>query len=68
MSGSDDDRRAQLDDMLVELLAVGTSYAEAGALAGLSERTVRRRMSVPESPPGSAPAVASTPVPWPASW
>jgi hypothetical protein len=48
MSGSDDDRRAQLDDMLVELLAVGTSYAEAGAMAGLSERTVRRRMSVPE--------------------
>ncbi len=39
------DRRAQLDDLLVELLAVGRTHAEAGAMAGISERSVRRRMS-----------------------
>ncbi len=39
------ERRAQFDDLLVELLAVGNSYAEAGAPVGASERTVRRRMS-----------------------
>jgi len=41
------DRRSQLDELLVELLAGGRSYAAAGAMAGVSERTVRRRMSDP---------------------
>ena len=40
-------RRAQLDDLLVELLANGRTYAGAGESAGVSERTVRRRMSDP---------------------
>jgi hypothetical protein len=48
VSGEDErDRRSQLDELLVELLASGRPYAEAGAMAGVSERTVRRRMSDP---------------------
>ncbi len=38
-------RRAQLDELLVELLATGRTYDEAGALANVSGRTVRRRMT-----------------------
>jgi len=41
------ERRAQLDDLLMELLSVGRTHAEAGAMAGISERSVRRRMSNP---------------------
>jgi hypothetical protein len=39
------ERRAQLDELLVELLATGRTYAEAGDVAQVSERTVRRRMA-----------------------
>lgn len=40
-------KREQEDEILVEALAVGRTYAEAGRLADVSERTVRRRMSDP---------------------
>jgi hypothetical protein len=38
-------RSRDRDEILVAALAAGMSYREAGAKAGLSERTVRRRMS-----------------------
>jgi hypothetical protein len=37
-------RRAAQDEILIEALAAGRSYAEAGRLAGLSGRSVGRRM------------------------
>lgn len=40
-------RRRDIDDLLVAALASGRSYREAGAAAGVSERTVRRRMADP---------------------
>lgn len=40
-------RRADLDEVVLAALAVGDTYAQAGATAGVSERTVRRRMSEP---------------------
>lgn len=40
-----DDRRSAQDELLVAALAAGQSYAEAGDLAGISSRTVARRMS-----------------------
>jgi hypothetical protein len=42
-----DSRLDAADEVLVEALANGSSYAEAGDLAGVSARTVRRRMSDP---------------------
>ena len=41
-------RRSDLDEIVKTALAVGHTYAEAGAASGQSERTVRRRMSDPE--------------------
>jgi hypothetical protein len=38
-----DARRAAVDEMLVEALAHGFTYEEAGALAGVVKRTVQRR-------------------------
>lgn len=43
-----DDRRAAQDEVLVEALSTGMSYAEAGAVAEVSGRTVARRMTDPE--------------------
>ena len=40
-------RHRDVDDLLVAALASGRSYREAGAAAGISERTVRRRMADP---------------------
>ena len=39
------DRREAQDEILVAALAGGRSYAEAGELAGISGRTVARRMA-----------------------
>jgi hypothetical protein len=39
------DRRREFDEVLIDALASGQAYAEAGELVGLSERTVARRMS-----------------------
>lgn len=36
------------NDILAVALARGATYAEAGALAGVAERTVRRRLEEPE--------------------
>lgn len=41
-------QREHTDELIREALASGRTYAEAGALAGVSARTVRRRMSDPE--------------------
>lgn len=41
-------RRAALTEMLVEAVSGGLTYAEAGAFAGCSSRTARRRMAEPE--------------------
>ncbi len=38
-------RRAAGDDVLLDALAAGLSYVEAGALAGVSARTARRRLT-----------------------
>ena len=40
-------RRRHVYDLLTAALASGRSYREAGAAAGISERTVRRRMADP---------------------
>lgn len=40
-------RRDFEDDALVDVLSTGATYAAAGALVGLSERSVRRRMASP---------------------
>lgn len=40
-------RRAAGDEVLLDALATGLSYLDAGVLAGLSARTVRRRMTDP---------------------
>lgn len=40
-------RRSAQDDILVEALASGRTYSEAGELAGVSHRTVARRMAEP---------------------
>jgi hypothetical protein len=40
-------RHRDVDDVLAAALASGRSYREAGAAAGISERTVRRRMADP---------------------
>lgn len=37
--------REHQDELVVEALATGLGYAAAGAVAGISERTVRRRMA-----------------------
>src|SRR5690242_16568538 len=37
-------RTHETDDLIVDALAAGMTYAEAGATAGVSGRTVRRRM------------------------
>jgi hypothetical protein len=39
------DRRQQQDEALIELLAAGANYANAGQAVGVSARTVRRRMT-----------------------
>ena len=44
-SSEDQQRRAAQDDILVEALASGHSYREAGELAGVNARTVARRMT-----------------------
>ena len=41
-------RRAAGDDVLLDALAAGLSYVEAGALAGVSARTARRRLTDPD--------------------
>jgi hypothetical protein len=41
------DRRRGSDQLLVAALAGGATQAEAGAAAGVSERTVRRRLADP---------------------
>ncbi len=41
------DRRAGQDELIVAALAAGRSYTEAGEIAGVSSRTVARRMSDP---------------------
>src|SRR4051794_1231840 len=43
-----DARRAAIDEVLVEALANGCTYEEAGALAGVVKRTVQRRNASPE--------------------
>ena len=40
-----DSRRSAQDEMLVAALAAGSSYSEAGDAAGVSARTVARRMA-----------------------
>ena len=40
-----DRRRAAQDELLVEALAAGRSYAQASSALGLSERTIVRRMA-----------------------
>ena len=40
-----ENRRESQDERLIEALAAGRSYPEAGALAGVSGRTVARRMT-----------------------
>lgn len=45
---ANDARRAHVDEVVRAALAVGQTYADAGAAAGVSERTVRRRMSDPD--------------------
>ncbi len=42
-----DRRRAAGDEVLLDALAAGLSYVEAGALAGVSGRTARRRLTDP---------------------
>ncbi len=42
------DRRRADDEILIEALAEGRTYAAASALSGGSARTVRRRMTDPE--------------------
>ena len=46
-------RRAAQDERIVAALAEGLTYAQAGALAKVSDRTVARRMSVPGFARGS---------------
>ncbi len=47
--GTEADRRREAgDEVLLDALATGLSYLEAGELAGLSARTVRRRMTAPD--------------------
>ncbi len=41
-------RRPDEDELITAALVVGGTYAEAGTVAGVSERTVRRRMADPE--------------------
>lgn len=41
-------RRLDVDEVIIAALAAGQTYAEAAAIAGVSARTVRRRMSEPE--------------------
>jgi hypothetical protein len=43
-----DRRRAAQDELIIEALAAGLSYADAGASARVTARTVGRRMSEPE--------------------
>jgi len=43
-----DRRRAAGDEVLLDALATGLSYLEAGEIAGLSARTVRRRLTAPD--------------------
>jgi len=43
-----DRRRAAGDEVLLDALATGLSYLEAGELAELSARTVRRRLTAPD--------------------
>lgn len=43
-----DRRRAANDELIIEALAAGLSYADAGASARVTARTVGRRMSDPE--------------------
>ncbi len=42
------DGRAHRDELLIAALVVGGTYAAAGEIGGVSERTVRRRMADPE--------------------
>ncbi len=49
LAGSEAERRRRAsDEMLVEALASGLSYADAGVLGGVTARTVARRMADPE--------------------
>ena len=41
-------RRAAQNEIIIAALAVGSTYAEAGAQAGVDERTIARRMQEPE--------------------
>ena len=45
MGNEADRRREASDEILLAALAAGRSYAAAGELAGVSARTVRRRMA-----------------------
>ncbi len=47
-SESGGDRRADQDELLIVALVVGGTYAAAGEVGGVSERTVRRRMADPD--------------------
>lgn len=40
-------RRAAQNELLIEALAAGRSYAQASSAVGISERTIARRMSDP---------------------
>lgn len=45
VDGEAGDRRAAQDELICAALAAGRSYEQAGTAAGVSTRTVRRRMS-----------------------
>ncbi len=47
LTGEAAQRREATDTILVAALAAGSSYQEAGRQAGVTERTVGRRMAVP---------------------
>ncbi len=47
LTGETAQRREAVDTILVAALAAGSSYHEAGRQAGVTERTVGRRMAVP---------------------
>jgi transposase len=46
--GTSAQRRDAQDDVLIEALAHGLSYRDAGERAGVTSRTVQRRMDTPE--------------------
>jgi len=45
---TDRDRGSTKDDLIAAALASGATHREAGSAAGVSERTVRRRLEQPE--------------------